>query len=182
MNKTREWFSKDLHLSCNRQQTYSPTIHHNDTNITTMSVRKGSCLCGKITLKIHGPALSANLCYCTNCQKSLGSVLASFATFAAAKVEYNDPESMMRTYSDTATDSGNTVGRSFCANCGSPVRGDSSKFPGFLILPVGCVDGGDADKADLRPTAEYFCISKAAWLPQVEGTEKVELGPAVNYN
>ncbi|ELQ33203.1 Delta(14)-sterol reductase [Pyricularia oryzae Y34] len=98
------------------------------------------------------------------------------------KVEYNDPESMMRTYSDKATDSGNTVGRAFCANCGSPVRGDSSKFPGFLIVPVGCLDGSDADKADLRPTAEYFCLSKAAWLPGLEGTEKVDLGPAMNYS
>lgn len=50
---------------------------------TMIEQRTGSCLCGKITLKIHGPALSANLCYCTNCQKSLGSVVASFATFAA---------------------------------------------------------------------------------------------------
>lgn len=89
---------------------------------------------------------------------------------------------MMRTYSDKATDSGNTVGRAFCANCGSPVRGDSSKFPGFLIVPVGCLDGSDADKADLRPTAEYFCLSKAAWLPGLEGTEKVDLGPAMNYS
>jgi hypothetical protein len=43
--------------------------------------RKGSCLCGNITLRIEGDPSMKVLCHCDSCQKSSGAVFQANAFY-----------------------------------------------------------------------------------------------------
>ncbi|CAF4005627.1 unnamed protein product, partial [Rotaria sp. Silwood1] len=43
-------------------------------------------------------------------------------------------------YKDPNTDSGTTVERAFCSNCGSPVYGKNPQFIGLIAVRLGLFD------------------------------------------
>lgn len=54
----------------------------------------------------------------------------------------------------------------FCANCGSSIVTESTKFPGIVILKAGIMNGS-LDK--FKPASESFTNRKPQWLPCVDG-------------
>lgn len=84
-------------------------------------------------------------------------------------------ESLLRTYADSSPESGSVLDRSFCGRCGSVVR--VTRRPGgvgAVVVPMGVIDG---DKADLKPTLEFYCTRKAPWLGDIEGATLLEKSP-----
>jgi hypothetical protein len=77
-----------------------------------------------------------------------------------------------RVYVKTA-DSGNKRVQAFCADCGTPIYSlpVSAEFP-FYSLRVGTM----RQRAELRPSVEYFCRSKLGWIG-LEGTRRYETMP-----
>ena len=87
-------------------------------------------------------------------------------------VEFQDPENMIRGYQDGSCDSGGSVERAFCSNCGSNVRIKNPENPqiaGFTVIPIGIVDG---DKSRLVPGHEFFTKSRVNWYMGVEGSSQ----------
>ncbi|KAI1074023.1 Mss4-like protein [Whalleya microplaca] len=123
--------------------------------------RTGSCLCGAIQLRIEGTPVRTNLCHCTSCQKSTGSIFASIAAYPLSQVTITaTPATALRTYADTSPESGAVLERAFCAVCGCRVA-ITPRGRGVVAVPTGVLDGG---KADLKPAVELFCRSREEWL------------------
>ncbi|KAH8653577.1 Mss4-like protein [Xylariales sp. PMI_506] len=138
-------------------------------------VRTGSCLCGAIKIRTEGENLSTHLCHCITCKKITGSAFGSSAVFKDDQVTLtpSSPE-VLRLYEDINSVSGKVNNLWFCGKCGSPVRTASSGFKGFVVVPIGILDG---DNEDLKPRSEFFCIRKASWLGSVESSAQFDALP-----
>lgn len=81
----------------------------------------GSCLCGNIRVILHQDLFSkpnGHVCYCERCRKSTGTTGLNGLLTTRNKVEIQDPKQMVKTYNDSVTDSGRTLEKNFCSNCG----------------------------------------------------------------
>ncbi|KAK6841343.1 hypothetical protein PG995_000438 [Apiospora arundinis] len=137
--------------------------------------RAASCLCGAIRVDVTGAPLSTYLCHCSACQKACGGIFSSNAAYKAEHVQVtfpngDDPSSVLRMFEDTkSSDSGTVLLRTFCGICGSRLTTQRRGSPDRLVLAIGLFDSDDDLKADLKPTAEYFCVNRTAWLGEIEG-------------
>lgn len=73
-------------------------------------------------------------------------------------MEVSDPKGLLKTYEDSDTTTGNTVHRSFCSNCGSPVFSAMGPDTPQIILK-----GGLFDEIP-EPGFENFPQTKPAWM------------------
>ncbi|KAI6286549.1 hypothetical protein ACKVWC_009212 [Pyricularia oryzae] len=137
----------------------------------------GTCLCRKVSLTIKGETIGTNLCHCTNCQKAAGSVFYTGVRYPAENVTYNDPDSVIKTHVDGTGELASGIQRSFCGNCGSLIRISSINYPQFVSVPFGIIDSDE--KADFKPTTEFFCDRRVDWVAAVEGSTKFATMPAV---
>lgn len=96
----------------------NPTEHTNEVDLSKGMT--GSCLCGGVTVTLKQDLFSrpnGHICYCDSCRKMTSiSGLNSLAT-TRDKVEIHDTKSLIKTYVDSATDSGRSVERRFCSTC-----------------------------------------------------------------
>ena len=89
----------------------------------------GSCLCGAIRYTIDAPVTELRACHCTHCQKTSGaggSVNVPLAS-NAFKITQGTP----KRYAAKA-DSGRTLYRFFCADCGSPIYTQRESTPAMV--------------------------------------------------
>lgn len=92
-------------------------------------------------------------------------------------VTYNDPDSVIKTHVDGTGELASGIQRSFCGNCGSLIRISSINYPQFVSVPFGIIDSDE--KADLKPTTEFFCDRRVDWVAAVEGSTKFATMPTV---
>lgn len=115
-----------------------------------------SCACGAVTVKISGEPRTTMLCACKDCQKATGTGHSALALFSDDHIEI---EGETKSFSVTA-DSGTTVDRNFCPNCGTPIFGKSGRVPMHKLLPVSML-GEDAQ--NYQPRAMIFNRSHYDW-------------------
>jgi hypothetical protein len=96
------------------------------------------------------------LCHCRDCQRSTGSGYA--AELGVLESGFSFVKGTPR-YHAVKGDSGNTVRRGFCPDCGSPLVADSSGRPGFLAIQAGSLD----DPTRFRPTHHVYSSSAQPW-------------------
>ena len=121
-------------------------------------IATGKCLCGIVKYELKSSPLTSGVCHCKNCQRSGGS---AFSTVAA--VNKNDLviiEGELKLYSDSDTDSGDTVQRFFCDKCGSPIYSAVPSTPDIFYLKLGSMD----DTSYFSPEFHVFCGSKQNWV------------------
>jgi hypothetical protein len=150
----------------------------------------GGCLCNSITYALTGPPIVRVLCHCTDCQKFSGSAFSSSLVFMENQISVSDPNSHLKFYTNTKTDSGNPVLKGFCSNCGSsvltkpqPAAAPASDAPQQSRIVVVCSGGVDnitelekPEKEGGRswaPVVEVYCGAdgsrRRAWLPEMMG-------------
>ncbi|KAK8087988.1 hypothetical protein PG997_002949 [Apiospora hydei] len=140
--------------------------------------RTASCICGAIQINVTGA-------HCGSCQKATGVIFASNVVYKGdVRTTYladkrDDPAAVLKMFEDTqSSDSGTVILRSFCAICGSRVTGQRQGSPDRVVMGMGLFgndgDGRDRDlKAEIKPTSEYFCINRTAWLGEIQGALRV---------
>jgi hypothetical protein len=121
----------------------------------------GGCACGKVRFKITQPLMGVGVCHCTDCQKASGGgpnyvALAPKTGFEVTKGEAN-------VYSCKG-DSGATVGRAFCGECGSPLWSLPPDGP-FNAVKLGALD----HNADMTPNLHLYTASAPPWHLMHEG-------------
>lgn len=130
--------------------------------------RSGGCLCGAVRYTTAWPPLSVATCQCANCQKQAGSSISILAMVPAAGLKITG---YLKTYEDHG-DSGGTVFRKFCPNCGSPVISD---IPGMEAQGVRVVKAGTLDDhSGLNPQMHFWTDSAQDWMVLPEGGLKME--------
>jgi len=128
---------------------------------------EGACHCGAIRYEAEVDPANVTICHCTDCQVLSGS---AFRTVVPApKRSFRLLAGQPKVYVKTA-DSGNKRVQAFCADCGTPIYSSpvAAEFP-FYSLRVGPI----RQRAELRPSIEYFCRSKLDWTG-LEGTRRYE--------
>lgn len=103
----------------------------------------GGCLCGKIRYTVSQPVLNVIACHCKNCQKASGAGVSHNTVVPTSTVTFTSGQP--KVYADTAQ-SGNTLHRGFCGDCGSSIYSQREKTPEMMVLKVGSLDDPDAMK------------------------------------
>lgn len=119
--------------------------------------RSGSCLCEAITYQIPESSLMEAVCHCKNCQKQAGS---AFSTLAGIKKSDFSLTGKPKLFVDKATDSGASVERYFCENCGSPIYSALPSQPDVIYLKTGTLD----DTSDFNPSIHVWAATKQNWV------------------
>lgn len=131
---------------------------------------KGGCLCGAIRYSFDAEPQVCVTCHCKNCQRQAGTALSVIIGVAEDAVEITGD---VKTYNDTG-DSGATVRRQFCGNCGSPVFTRLEQPDAMLFIKAGTLD----DTSILKPAFHCYTKSKQDWisLGEIPGFETVPQG------
>ena len=109
----------------------------------------GGCLCGTIRYEVNEEPQRIANCHCDDCRKATGSSFATNIFVAEDDVVITQGEP--KSFSHTA-DSGNTMTKEFCANCGSQLFGHGTGCPSVKHIKVGSID----DACFVRPIANLY--------------------------
>jgi len=121
-----------------------------------MPALTGSCLCGAIRYSISVPVTELRACHCTGCQKISGSggTVNAMLPSAAFKLTKGKP----KRYTAIA-DSGRTLHRYFCADCGSQIYSQREQNLEFLTVRAGSFD----EAPPMKITAHIWTKSARPW-------------------
>lgn len=115
----------------------------------------GRCNCGAVTATIAGEPVAVRQCWCRQCQKLAAGGATHNAMFRTEDISL-DGET--RAWSYVAA-SGNTLTMHNCANCSTPVYGQSSARPQFRTFRLGFLD----ESHGLAPTVAIWTDERPAW-------------------
>jgi len=115
----------------------------------------GGCLCGAIRYVAAGDPVFSGNCHCKDCQRSSGGAFVPVMLFSATNVELTGtPRFFAR-----KGDSGRTIERGFCSNCGSQLFAKLEAVPGHLAIRAGTLD----DASRFSPKLNFFVASAQPW-------------------
>ena len=124
----------------------------------------GGCLYGRVRYTAEGDPNFAAVCHCRSCQRYTGSAFEPLMVFPSQAVKV---EGDLKTYDEVA-DSGKSVHRRFCPNCGSGVMAEVDAMPGVIIVLAGSLD----EPAAFKPSMEIFCSSAQPWMLEPSNQRK----------
>eukprot|EP01111_Echinosteliopsis_oligospora_P006824 TRINITY_DN2119_c0_g1_i2.p1 TRINITY_DN2119_c0_g1~~TRINITY_DN2119_c0_g1_i2.p1 ORF type:complete len:137 (-),score=25.49 TRINITY_DN2119_c0_g1_i2:62-472(-) len=122
----------------------------------------GSCLCKKVKYSIKKLPLSSDkimACLCTDCQKVHSSTFSLDVTIPSS--DFDLKEGNLKPYS-MKVDSGNTLTRYFCPECGTNIYSSSESQSDIVIK------GGTLEQVP-SPGMYTFTDSKPSWFEVPEG-------------
>jgi hypothetical protein len=120
-----------------------------------MSKITGGCQCGAIRYETNSEPVFAGHCQCNDCKKASGSGHVTAAGFPETAVRMTGTP---KEYVSTA-DSGGTVRRGFCPECGGRLTFRSTSMPGMVMLLAGSMD----DPGAISPTIAVYNKRHVAW-------------------
>ena len=129
----------------------------------------GSCLCGAIRYEVNGEPVRTAMCHCDDCRKATGSTFATnvFVREDDLKILQGTPKRFQH-----EADSGSTMTKEFCENCGSQLFGQGSRGAGVKSVKVGSID----DASFVEPQVEVFVSKALPCTHHLDSTEKFERG------
>jgi len=116
----------------------------------------GSCLCGAIRYTVDVPITELRACHCTHCQKASGAAGSVNAVIPSAAFHLTQGE--LKRY-DSRADSGRTLYRFFCGDCGSPIYSQRATAPETVVLRAGTLDGANG----MKITTNIWTRSARPW-------------------
>jgi hypothetical protein len=116
----------------------------------------GSCLCGAIRYSIEAPVKELRACHCRNCQKASGAQGTVNAVLKSADFEIT--KGAPKRYTAVA-DSGRTLHRYFCGDCGSALYSQRDSTPEMVVVRAGTIDNAP----EMRITANIWTRSARPW-------------------
>jgi hypothetical protein len=136
-----------------------------------MSKIEGGCACGAVRYAFSGEPMMMGQCQCRACQRDSGTGHACHLAVAAAGFEISGPIK----YWNSKADSGNTVSRGFCTECGSPVASKNVGMPQMMFVRAASLD----DPAIFRPQMVVWAGARQPWdylNPELPTFEKMPPG------
>jgi len=116
----------------------------------------GGCACGAIRYECTADPLYMGNCHCRDCQRATGSAYfpAVGVSAAAFRQTAGNP-----TWYEKLADSGSTMRRAFCSQCGSPVFLTNSARTNLIVLYAASLD----DPSWVRPARDIYTTSAQPW-------------------
>ena len=129
----------------------------------------GGCLCGAIRYRCTAEPEMVYYCHCADCRRSNGS--AFHVGLAVARASFEISQGAPKGWSKAA-DSGRTITREFCADCGTPLFIRVDTAPGTIYATAGSL----YDPSELEPSMEFWTDSKVPWAAPRPGIERFARG------
>lgn len=135
-----------------------------------MSKIAGGCLCGNVRYSSDAEPAMIAVCHCPDCQKQSGG---------AFSVNVLVPKETVAFTGDTREqyvvngDSGMTVTRNFCKNCGSPLSTELEAFDNLAAVKAGTLD----DSSWVEPNIQIWCSSAQPWGELNDELQKADKNP-----
>ena len=95
-----------------------------------MSALSGGCACGRVRYECEEVSIVDLICHCRDCQRASGSAYASMSVVPSDKLTLTRELK----YHAVKSDSGGTMRRGFCPECGSPVAARESEMPVYYFF------------------------------------------------
>ena len=130
----------------------------------------GSCLCGAIRYTISVPVTELRACHCVHCQKASGAGGSVNAVVRSA--EFRITQGTPRRY-DAAADSGRTLHRYFCGDCGAPIYSQRAAMMDYVVVRAGTLD----QSPDAKITMNIWTKSARKWSYIDPASKRVEGQP-----
>ena len=115
----------------------------------------GGCACGAVRYQCSAEPVLSWKCHCRNCQRASGG--AFYAVLYVSQVALSVSGEIK--YYDVKGESGATVSRGFCPQCGSPVVAKAGGWPEFTAICAASLD----DPSWFAPTVEIWTASAQPW-------------------
>ena len=116
---------------------------------------KGGCACGAVRYEFAGEPAMMGHCQCRACQRDSGTGHASHIAVAMAGFKLTGPIK----YWPSKADSGNTVARGFCTECGSPIVSTNSGMPTLSFVRAASLD----DPSIFQPKVVVWSSRAQSW-------------------
>lgn len=137
-----------------------------------MTKVQGSCMCGAVQYSASSEPAFTAFCHCRNCQQASG---AGYSANVAVPAEALAVRGEVSRYSWTG-ESGGTLTRSFCPNCGSPIAIEVQGLRGLVLIQA----GGLQDPSWVKPDVHIWCASAQPWDHLSPSANCVEGAPAAS--
>jgi hypothetical protein len=116
----------------------------------------GGCLCGKVRYSANVDPAFVGVCHCTDCQKFTGS---AFSVVLGVPKPALSIQGRLASYSK-AGDSGKSIERRFCPECGASVCDEAAAMPDIVMIGSGTLD----DPSWVKPVMQIYCDSAQPWV------------------
>ncbi|MEK9655388.1 MAG: GFA family protein [Halieaceae bacterium] len=130
----------------------------------------GKCLCGQVTYTLGQSLPDLDVCHCKNCQRQSGAAFVPFVAIPMAALQLSGSA---KAFMDDDTESGKTVARYFCGECGSPLYVVVEAAPQTAYVAVGTLD----NTHDIKPKCHGWTASKQDWVTIADGAPQHEFEP-----
>jgi hypothetical protein len=122
----------------------------------------GSCLCGAVTYAVTEAPGGVIACHCADCQKAGGAAASHNIVVKTENlaVTSGTPKTFVK-----LADSGRTLTRFFCGDCGSPLFSRRKEMPEVTVVKAGTLD----DKTGLKHVTDIWTASATGWIPDDPG-------------
>ncbi|MDJ0653499.1 MAG: GFA family protein [Xanthomonadales bacterium] len=132
----------------------------------------GGCRCGAVRYQLEAPPLFKHMCCCRDCQYFTGTD--KMFIVGGMRSAFHLTSGSVRHYAVTA-DSGATIHRAFCPQCGSslliyPEVDQKHYMPGDDV--VGVAAGSLDEPGAFQPDAVVFTSRAPSWATFPEGVEQ----------
>ena len=116
----------------------------------------GSCLCGAIRYTVSTPVTDLRACHCVHCQKSSGGAgtVNAILPSSSFKITQGTPKRY-----DSKADSGRTLNRYFCGDCGSPLYSQRATNTDIVVVRAGSFDNPQG----MKITGNIWTKSATPW-------------------
>ena len=129
----------------------------------------GGCRCAAIRFVCSAEPLAIFNCHCRDCQKASGApFISAMAVPSAAVTITGQPK-----YHSVRSDSGNTMSRGFCAECGSSLFARISGRADAIGINLTSLD----DPNRYHPTMDIWTSSALGWVHMDPSLHKLAKGP-----
>jgi hypothetical protein len=117
---------------------------------------RGGCLCGALRYEALGDPGNASYCHCDDCKRATGG---PYTVGVLVKLsELRIISGSVQGYA-TIADSGRSITREFCPNCGSPLFTKAEKCPDLVFIKAGSLDEPDA----VQPSCQMWMKCSVPW-------------------
>ena len=128
---------------------------------------EGGCHCGAIRYRLEGEPAHVALCHCSDCRKSAGAPVVSWAMFGEGALTVTKGEPRTRNSSGAAM-------RSFCPECGSGLfYRNAEVLPGMVDVQSATLDAPEK----LPPGAQIQTADRIAWMERAHELPSFERYP-----
>jgi hypothetical protein len=120
-----------------------------------MTVRSGTCLCGRVQISVRGEPIRVGICHCTNCRKESGSAFTYYGVWPVHEFQRAGETSEHR-------------GQHFCPRCGSRLFSADDRE---VEIKLGILSEAPAR---LVPSYELWIKRREPWLRPIDGAEQYD--------